>query len=89
MSGFFPEPDDSLKEDLKEDHETEDVPIALYTSPRGWAIHEDMDMISYVTQKHGDIIAEQITDLLAKNKPGTYLKLDHGIMVVVLSVSND
>lgn len=87
MGGFFPDiEEDELKE---EDHVTEDVPIALYVCPKGYVIHEDMDMISYVTQEHGDIAAEKVTDLLAKNKPGSYVKLDSLAIVTIISNSND
>jgi len=87
MSDFFPDMEETVIDE--EDHETEDVPIALYACPRGYAIHEDMDMISYVTQEHGDIAAERVTNLLAKNKPGSYVKLDGMTIVTILSITDD
>jgi hypothetical protein len=87
MSDFFPDMEEDAIE--KEDHVTEDIPIALYVCPKGYVIHEDMDMINYVAQEHGDIAAEKVTDLLAKNQPGSYVKLDSMALVTIIKVYDD
>jgi len=85
MAGFFPDAKEvGINDGGEEEILREDVPIALYATCDGWMIHEDMQMIEWLDKLDlDDEYRNKISDLLAKNEPGSFVRLPQAVLVVL------
>ena len=76
--GFLPE----LKDEKKES--STNIPMALYATADGWLMEEDVNLQTRLERLDlNDDYRKQISDLLANNIPGSYIRLPQSVLVVL------
>jgi len=77
---FFPE----LSDEQTDNENEPQFPIALYATADGWLLEEDVNLQQRLEQLDlSEKYQMQISELLAKSVPGSYIRLPQAVLVIL------